>query len=174
MAALFDLDGWYRRFGEAVLRRARRILGDDASARDALQETFLRAHRYAASYAGGSALVWLFTICDRVCFDVLKQRRRSPVASSNESNDDDDADFAVLAGEGPPSPGARLERDQLVRKALLRVDDETRQILLHRFFDELDTADIATALSTSERTVRRRLADFFSTARARLDREVRP
>ena len=41
---------------------ARRILGDDASAHDAVQETFLRAHRYAHTWAGGSALAWLFVV----------------------------------------------------------------------------------------------------------------
>ncbi len=187
MVAGFDLDAWYRRFGEAVHRRARRIVRDDASAWDAVQETFLRAHRYRDSWAGGSALVWLFTICDRVCFDQLKKRGRSDVAS-----DDDLARLLADGGDhdggghdggghdgafgrvGPPPAGARLERDQLVARVLGGVDDETRQILVHRYFDELDTAQIAAALSTSERTVRRRLNDFFARARARLHTEVRP
>lgn len=175
----FDLDSFYRRFGEAVFRRARRILGDDASAHDAVQETFLRAHRYAHTWAGGSALSWLFTIADRVCFDALKKRRRTNVV-------DDDVIAALLASdEGvgdvarPPVAGARLERDQQVATALLGLDDQTRQILLHRYFDDLDTRQIAAALSTSERTIRRRLDEFFTHARARLaraddHREVRP
>jgi len=175
MATSFDLDAWYRRFGEAVQRRARRIVKDDATAHDVVQETFLRAHRYRASYAGGSGLVWLFTICDRVAFDVLKKRGRSDVMS------DDDlarllAECDDSGGEGqmsrPPPAGQRLERDQLVQRVLGGLDDETRQILVHRYFDDLDTAQIATALSTSERTVRRRLNDFFTRARQRVQREV--
>lgn len=187
MAAGFDLDAWYRRFGEAVHRRARRILHDDAGARDAVQETFLRAWRYQSSWAGGSALVWLFTICDRVCFDALKKRGKSALVSDDDvarllagAADDggDGGDGGSLPIARPPRAGAKLERDQLVHKALCGVDDETRQILVHRYLDELDTAQIATALSTSERTVRRRLNDFFARARARLAPpsfpEVRP
>ncbi len=172
MTPAFDLDAWYRRFGEAVHRRARRIVRDDALAHDVVQETFLRAHRYQKTWAGGSALVWLFTISDRVSFDLLKKRGRTEVAS--------DDDLARLLGDDdvatPPNrplpAGARLERDQLLHRVLGGVDDETRQILVHRFVDELDTPQIAAALSTSERTVRRRLSDFFDTARARLTRDA--
>lgn len=175
MAAGFDLDVWYRRFGEAVHRRAARVLRESAAADDAVQETFLRAHRYRASYAGGAALPWLFTICDRVCFDALRRRQRMGVGVDDDVGVVVDAlgalegDAVDAAAARPPPAGARLEREQLVARALVGVDDETKAILVHRYFDELDTAQIASALATSERTVRRRLAEFFARARRRLD-----
>jgi RNA polymerase sigma factor (sigma-70 family) len=182
MAAGFDLDVWYRRFGEAVHRRAARMLRESAAADDAVQETFLRAHRYRASYAGGAALPWLFTICDRVCFDALRRRQRQSVGDVDDVADVVDA-LGALTGDGvdadagvarPPPAGARLEREQLVARALVGVDDETKAILVHRYFDELDTAQIASTLATSERTVRRRLAEFFARARRRLDAPPAP
>lgn len=168
MTAALDLDAAYRRFGEAVLHRARRVLRDDAAAQDALQETFLRAHRYQASFRGGSTLSWLFTVCDRVCFDALAKRR--PVAV------DDDALAALCDGDAvdaphaprPPSADARLLQDELVARALAHVDDETRAVLVHRYVDEIDTAASAAKLAVSERTVRRRLETFFARARRRL------
>jgi RNA polymerase sigma factor (sigma-70 family) len=174
MTAGFDLDVWYRRFGEAVHRRAGRVLRNSAAADDAVQETFLRAHRYRASYAGGAA-PWLFTICDRVCFDALRRQQRVQVGDGDDVADVVDAlralegDSIDAAAAPPPAAGVRLEREQLVARALAGVDDETKAILLHRYFDELDTAQVAQTLSISERTVRRRLAEFFTRARRRLD-----
>jgi RNA polymerase sigma-70 factor (ECF subfamily) len=181
MADGFDLTVWYRRFGEAVYRRAARVLRDSAAADDVVQETFLRAHRYRASYAGGSALSWLFAICDRVCFDALRRQQRVRVGDGDDVADVVDALSALegdvfddAAARTPPAAGARLEREQLVARALAGVDDETKAILLHRYFDELDTVQIAQTLSLSERTVRRRLAEFFSRARRRIDALATP
>jgi RNA polymerase sigma factor (sigma-70 family) len=184
MTTGFDLDVWYRRFGEAVHRRAARVLRNSAAADDAVQETFLRAHRYRASYAGDAALPWLFAICDRVCFDALRRQQRVRVGDGDDVADVVDA-LRALEGDNvdaaapPPAAGVRLEREQLVARAIAGVDEETKAILLHRYFDELDTVQIAQTLSISERTVRRRLAEFFARARRRLDGpaslpEVRP
>jgi RNA polymerase sigma factor (sigma-70 family) len=179
MAAAFDLDVWYRRFGEAVHRRAARVLRDSAAADDAVQEAFLRAHRYRASYAGGAALPWLFAICDRVCFDALRRQQRVRVGDGDDVADVDalralEGDSIDTAAPPPPAAGVRLEREQLVARALAGVDDETKAILLHRYFGELDTVQIAQTLSLSERTVRRRLAEFFARARRRLDAPATP
>lgn len=156
----FDVTEAYRRYGEAVLRRARRILRDDAAANDALQETFLRAHRFQSSFRGDARpSTWLFTIADRVCFDIIGKRRDA------EPLPEDDEAFRVL--EAPlASAEARLLRDELVARVLHRVDDETRAILVGRYVDELDTVEIARRLGSSERTVRRRLETFFGRTRA--------
>ncbi|MGQ0507234.1 MAG: sigma factor-like helix-turn-helix DNA-binding protein, partial [Myxococcaceae bacterium] len=48
---------------------------------------------------------------------------------------------------------------------LARADDLTRQIVLHRYFDELDLEEIGQRLDINERTVRRRLERFLDSAR---------
>ena len=153
----FDVTEGYRRYGEAVIRRARRILRDDALARDALQETFLRAHRFQSSFRGeASPLTWLFTITDRVCFDLIGKRKPTEELSD---------ELGTL--EAPlPSAEARVLRDELVARVLAHADDETRRILVGRYVDELDTQQIAARIGTSERTVRRRLEEFFGKSRA--------
>lgn len=156
----FDVTEGYRRYGEAVFRRTRRILRDEASARDALQETFLRAHRFQDSFRGdASPLTWLFTIADRVCFDMIGKRK------ATEPLPGDDELYRAL--EAPlPSAEARVLRDELVGRVLALADDETRRILVGRYVDELDTQQIAARIGSSERTVRRRLEAFFGKTRA--------
>lgn len=152
----------YRRYGEAVHRRARRLLHEDGAARDAVQETFMRAWRYRDGYRGDSLTSWLFTIADRVCFDALGKRK------ATERLDDAEPDVATLSVLEAPltSAEARLLRDEKLRAVLRHADDETRAILIGRYVDELDTAAIGIKVGASERTVRRRLEQFFAAARA--------
>lgn len=172
-----DLDQIYRRFGEAVFHRARRLLRDDALADDVVQETFLRAHRYRHSYQGGSMLSWLFTIADRVAFDAI--RRRGVVMGGDEAVaalEAHDARVAHGDGDAPRALNAadRLLKDEAVALALGQADDETRQILVHRYVDELTTDDIVRRTGQSERTIRRRLQHFFTRAQATLVGEPQP
>lgn len=75
----------------AVWRVARALLPDDGSAEEAVQDTFLRAHRGLASFRGEASLrTWLVSICHRVCVDRLRTRRLPQSSLSLE----------VLVGEG--------------------------------------------------------------------------
>lgn len=150
-----DLDAWYRSHGEAVFRRGRRLMGADDLAWDVVQETFLRARKYATSYRGGSPLAWLLTIADRVGFTMLK--RTKPTLSLDSS-----PDLAVLASEGHVDSAARVA---LVRQLIARTDERTALIVVRRYFDEMDLEAIAADLDINERTVRRALSDFLVEAR---------
>jgi hypothetical protein len=53
---------FYRAYGGVVFARCRVLLGNDAAAEDATQETFLRVHRHFQEQLRGpdSALAWLY------------------------------------------------------------------------------------------------------------------
>lgn len=160
----FDLGTWFRRYGEAVERRCRRLLRDEAQAQDALQEAFLRAHRYAHSYRGdASPLAWLFRIADRVCLDAIAKEKRQGVPLEEE-------DMSALEDEATPSPERLALRQAAARRALALGDGLTQQILIHRYFDELSSEEIAARLGTTDRTVRRKLSRFFARAERALQR----
>lgn len=158
----FDLDAWYRAYGEAVFRRCRRFVRSDAAAMDLVQDTFLRAHKYRSSYRGGSPLSWLLTIADRASLDV--------VGRTHEAVSLDEVE-AFLADESGERAGAAGHRD-LVRRLLARADERTARIVISRYFDELGLEEIAGALGVNERTVRRTLEAFLADARRQC--EARP
>src|SRR5258708_22063451 len=73
-AAFEDL---YRRFGDRLKSIAFNHLGNRSDAEDAVQETFLKLHRAAATYNGDAALAtWLFRILVNTCYHVLLRLRR--------------------------------------------------------------------------------------------------
>lgn len=65
------------RFEAPLVRYAASILGDEARARDAVQETFLKLWRQPPAELTGEALApWLFTVCRNLAFDVLRKEQR--------------------------------------------------------------------------------------------------
>jgi RNA polymerase sigma-70 factor (ECF subfamily) len=156
-----DLHVWYERYGEAVFRRCLRIVGDEALAMDLLQETFLRAHKYRASFKGASALSWLLTIADRTSLTALGARPRVSSAEEVERFLETEAD--------PKEP---FTQHRLVAELLTRADERTRAIVMHRYFDELELEDIARRLDVNERTVRRKLEQFLADSRRFVERRA--
>lgn len=150
-----DIDNWYRRYGESVYRRMMRYTRDENRAWDLTQEVFLRALRYQRSYRGDSKpLTWLFKIGDRCFFDSIG--KPEPVST-------DEVQLFVDAEIGADE--AVFENCDLVARLISRAPKDVRQIVLHRYFDELDLKQIASRLRINERTVRRKLEKFIENAR---------
>lgn len=72
----------YEAHGAELYRFALRQLSDEGSARDVVQEVFLRAWRSAARFdpSGASLRVWLFAIARNTVVDHVRQRQASPVS----------------------------------------------------------------------------------------------
>ena len=156
-----DIDSWFLRSGEAVYRRCVQIVGDASLARDVMHDTFVRAYGYRMTFRGGSALAWLLAIANRLALDHLKAARVVPTATDVERL----LSFEAGDGDNPE----QLDR-RVVAQLLARADERSRQIVMHRYYDELDLQAIADRLEINERTVRRRLEQFLDDARAFLTR----
>ncbi|HEY1434331.1 MAG TPA: sigma-70 family RNA polymerase sigma factor, partial [Thermoanaerobaculia bacterium] len=56
---------------------AMNLLGNAADAEDAVQEAFLKVHRGAARFRGGSSLsTWAHRILVNTCYDAMRRGRR--------------------------------------------------------------------------------------------------
>ena len=150
---------WFRQYGEPIYRRCRRLLRDDAAAWDMTQEVFVRAHKSANSFRGDtSVLSWLLTIADRRCFTAMRKRRSDQEKIEN---------LAMEGVEYKTSEGMEqmLVECDLVSKLLGRFDEDVQQIVVLRFFDELEQEEIASRLGISRKTVHRKLEKFFASSR---------
>ena len=71
------IEALYRQYGSLVLGRARRLLGNDQAADDALQEVFVRVVRgYDAFRRDASPVTWLYRITTNYCLNLLRDSAR--------------------------------------------------------------------------------------------------
>ncbi|WP_308466323.1 sigma-70 family RNA polymerase sigma factor [Rathayibacter soli] len=115
-------------------RLARRMLGSDAEADDAVQETWLRLARTRdddVDNLGG----WLTTVCSRVCLNMLRAR-----ATRNETDFAEGLPDPVVESVADGDPAAAAQLSDAVETALLLVLDrlspaERVAFVLHDTFD---------------------------------------
>jgi len=121
---------------------ARRMLGNEAEAEDAVQTTLLRIFRNAADYRDewrGST--WLYRVLTNVCIDLWRKRGRGrlePLQTDTQA----------------AAPTDRLDVD----RALARLAPEARAILLLCYVQELSYGEIARIRGISVNTVKTQLA----------------
>jgi len=147
----------YEKHAAAVYGRCRYLLRDDAEARDALQDVFVKALRALSEFrAAASPSTWILRIATHHCLNVLRARK----AQWREQ-------MKVLT-EGRRHETETPDRRELVRVLLSSAPEEAQEVAVLYFVDELTQAEIAQELSRSLPTVRKRLREFLSCARAAL------
>jgi len=157
-------------------RLALRILRDEESARDAVQEAFVKAYASLARFEERSSFfTWLYRLVTNQCID---QRRREHGERRLEWKEGDALEEGLLplapeAEEAAPaSPTDEVERKELRERlaaAIEELPDAARQTLLLREVDGLSYAEIAEAQAIPRGTVMSRL----HYARRRLQQTLR-
>ncbi len=141
------LTSLYTRFGPVIFARCRNLLGDNAAAEDATQETFMRVHRHLDS-TPDAALGWIYRIATNYCLNELRNRGRRAEPRESLPERADESLEAVLAN-----------RD-LVKRLILRADPQVANVAWLHHVDGMEQTEVATVLGMSRRTVVNRLADF--------------
>jgi len=133
---------------------------DGESAKDVMQEVFLRAFEARAEFtAAASPLAWLYRVTTNNCLNRLRDaRRRRTILGRN------------FAGDSPgvaPTADAALT----VRALLGNLPEDVQEIAIYYFVDQMSQEEISTLLAVPRRTVGYRLEQFRVLARAQ-DREM--
>ena len=66
----------YTRYQQSVYRFCLRMIGEQAAAKDAFQETFMKVYEHRMDFRGENFAAWLFTISRRVCLNALRQEKK--------------------------------------------------------------------------------------------------
>jgi len=131
-------------------RLALALTGNRPRAEDLVQETYVRALRYFASYQGGDAKAWMAAIMRNLH---VSERAQSPPMEDEEQ-------IARLADTAPTPEQAAMASDRARRLRGLIADlpEDQREILILRDFGDLSYAQIAETLGIPAGTVMSRLA----------------
>lgn len=140
------------RHHDDALRYATHLLGDPADAEDAVQETFVRAYRYLASYREQDRFRgWLWRILVNRCRTLAAEGARRPHTS-------DPSVLAHLADPG--SPEVELDRRVLrqdLAEALRTLPIEQREAVLLHFADGLSYPEMSAATGTGVSALKMRV-----------------
>ena len=125
------VERYYPRF----LRYAIRMLGSRADAEEAVQDTFVRAHRSLARYEARAQFdAWLYRI--------LMNRCRTSGAK-NRRLDRIFVPYDVESGNAPAPDSTELQWEVDVQGALMRLAPDAREALLLKFVEDRSYEDIA-------------------------------
>jgi RNA polymerase sigma-70 factor (ECF subfamily) len=132
----------YEQHGTRMKSIARNLLGSDTDAEDAVQETFLKVYRGAASFRGSAALsTWIYRILVNTCYDVLRRRRRRAEEAIEPEAPAEPA-IAAASGDHP----LRLAIEQSLDKLAPR----QRTVFLLSAVEGFSHREIARVLDVSE------------------------
>lgn len=150
------------RYQDRVYGLCRRLLGDPIIAEDVAQDVFLALYRSLPDFRGEASLsTFIFRATVNHCKNrrTWQHRRRWDRHEPLEGTGDDDAPPRELADENSGTDRAlhRSEAGEILHRALERLDESERSIILLRDLEDLSYEEIAAILDTPRGTVKSRL-----------------
>jgi RNA polymerase sigma factor (sigma-70 family) len=137
----------YRRYGPALVRKATRLLGSQDDALDVVQGLFTDLFERGVVDV---ELPYLYRALTNRCLTMLRNRNTRARLLERETR--------------ALQPVARTRSDEcvlgqdLLLKLVDRLDESTLEVLVYRYWDELDQTEIASVMGVSRKTVVRRMA----------------
>lgn len=140
------------RHRDRVHRLCRRYFRDATDAEDGTQEVFLRVLRHAGSFRGDAqATTWLHRVTINTCHDLARKRARRPSTAV------EDIGAVVDRLDAVPDPTEALPTSDVLRDALLQLDEETRGLLLLSTVEGMAYAEVAELYGIAVGTVKSRV-----------------
>jgi len=132
----------YRRYHNPIVALAYAGLGDKHAAEDAAQEAFAIACRDLDSLRNRDKFgAWLGGICRNVTRQMLRQQKRP----------------APLPDNSPDDGTQRQEQSDAVRRAVWKLPEPERELIVMRYFDGFSQARISEVLDITPAAVNGRL-----------------
>ena len=143
-----------------VMRMTWRMLGNEADARDAAQEVFLRVYKHLGRFKPDEPFfAWVFQITLNVCRDIAKKRRQyNTQFTSLESGDN--AAALVVSDDGPDAEQTliRVQERELIMRAIATLPERERAAILLRDLEGLSTNEVAHIMRSTATTVRSQIS----------------
>lgn len=154
----------YERYAPAVHRRCRYLLHDDEEAQDAMHDVFIKVQGNLKKFRGQSSpLTWIMRIATNHCLNILRSRKARWHQDLKE--------IVKVAEQIRANEAGEIERQDLLRAILARVDKDLQEIAVYYFVDAMKQHEIAELVGLSLPTLRKRLRQFLQQARRELQRQ---
>jgi RNA polymerase sigma-70 factor (ECF subfamily) len=143
---------------QRVMRMTWRMLGNEADARDAAQEVFLRVYKYLGRFKQDQPFfAWVYQITLNVCRDIAKKRRQ--YNNHFTSLEDGEAGFVVSDDQGDAEEALiRVQERELIIRAIATLPEREREAILLRDLEGFSTDEVAHIMRSSATTVRSQIS----------------
>jgi RNA polymerase sigma-70 factor, ECF subfamily len=160
-----DLDAFNQlvlEYQSLAYNHAYALLGDQASAEDATQDSFIRAFQNLGSFRGGSFRAWLLKIVTNMSYDFMRRTKRHPTEPLfPEDENGEEMESPTWLADPNPSIEATLEERQFsdsIYQMLDELPDVYRSVITLVDLYELDYSEAAAILKVPIGTVKSRVA----------------
>lgn len=158
-------DVLFERYKTKVFSFILRYVGDNATAEDVFQNTFIRLYTKARYFSHESKFsTWLYTIAANLCKDELKKRSIRKHIPLQGSTTGDKSSIAIApqdilqSGYANPHETARAkERSDLVTKAIDTLPEDLRMVIILHCLHSLKYHEVAEILGIPTGTVQSRM-----------------
>jgi RNA polymerase sigma-70 factor (ECF subfamily) len=167
------LDELFRRYRSAAYRVAYRLLGREADALDAVQESFIKALTHLHNFQGRSSFkTWLLRVVSNASLDLGRQRGRREAVSIDAVVSTEPEAGPLVTFDRPTQGLEREELRDLLQEALATLPEAQRRTFVLHVEGELNYREVADVLGISIGTVMSRLFYARQKLRAYLGRRV--
>src|SRR5688572_12002048 len=141
---------------QRVMAMTWRMLGNEADARDATQEVFLRVYKYLGRFKQNQDFfAWLYGITVNVCRDAAKKRQQhSDRFMSLHEGTEEGAMEVADQQENADDALIHSQQRELIARAMATLPHKERASIVLRDVEGLSTEEVARILKSSANTVR--------------------
>ena len=147
-----------QRYKNPLINYIFRFLGDYEACADIVQETMIKVYRNKDSYKSIARFsTWIYTIAGNLARTEYQRRKKRNIFSINSYGDDDET-FDI------PDESARPDvitdsgiKNEIIQKALLKVSDSYREMVILRDIQEMSYDEIAEVTGIAVGTVKSRI-----------------
>lgn len=145
---------------QRVMAMTWRILGNEADARDASQEVFIRVYKYLGRFKQDQDFfAWLYRITVNVCRDIAKKRQHHSDRFTSFDTGADEGAFAVAALQDDADEVLiHTQQRELIARAMATLPDRERASIVLRDVEGLATDEVARIMNSSSTTVRSQIS----------------
>ena len=166
-----------RQYAGRMLATARRLLGNEQDANDAVQQAFISVFRSIAGFNGEAKLsTWLHRIVVNAALAQMRYRRRRPELSIDDllPRFDEEGQWAgdlAARSEARETLTDGRETQELVRRCIDRLPEVYRSVLILRDIEDLDSAEAAEMLAITPNAAKIRLHRARQALKTLIERE---
>ena len=146
----------FHHFKQRIFKTALKILKEEESAKDALQETMINIHRAAKTFRGEAKLAtWINRITVNVCLEIIRKNKKH-----SKRTGEDISEYLTIEDRKQRDPfgeAHRMEVKNRVHSALQRLSEKHSVVVRMHDLEGFTIREIAEEVGVAEGTIKSRL-----------------